>query len=118
MAEVKMTKKDMYNKVIALAKDADRQDIVDFAKHEIELLGKRNASDSKAKQKKAAENAALGEKIVEFLAGVSEATPTLEIATAVGISTQKASPILKALEADGRIKVSEDKRKKFYSLAE
>ena len=118
MADTKITKKDMFNEVIALAEAADRQDIVDFANHEIELLNKRNSADSKAKAKKAAENAVIADKIVEFLAGAENAQTTLEVATAVGVSTQKATPILTSLVNGGRVAKTTEKRKVFYSLAE
>ena len=109
MAEVKVTKKDMFNEVIALAEQAGR--------HEIELLAKRNSADSKAKAKKAAENTELANKIVEYLAGVDAPVATLEIATAIGISTQKATPILKGLVDEKRVVETVDKRKKFFALA-
>ena len=115
---VKVTKKDMFNAIIALAQDADRQDVVEFAQHEIELLNKRNSADSKAKQTKAAENAALAEKIVEVLASADAPKATLEIGTAVGISTQKASPIIKSLVDQGRLVVTVEKGKKFFSVAQ
>jgi len=118
MAEVKVTKKDMFNEVIALAKAAGgRQDIVEFAEREIELLNKRNSADSKAKAKKAEENAALADKVVEFLASADEGMAALPIASEVGVSTQKIAPILKALVNEGRITVTEEKRKKFYAIA-
>lgn len=118
MAEVKVTKKDMFNEVIAMAKANDRQDIVEFAEREIELLNKRNSADSKAKVKKAEENAALADKVVEFLASADEGMAALPIASEVGVSTQKIAPILKALVNEGRITVTEEKRKKFYAIAQ
>ena len=120
----KVTIKDMFNEVIALATEVGRQDVVEFAEHEIELLDKRNSADSKAKAKKAAENAALADKIVEYLATVEDAQATLDVATAVGISTQKATPILKGLVNEGRLVdesrlvVTAEKRKKFYAIAQ
>lgn len=118
MAEVKVTKAQMFAEVIAMAEDAGRQDIVDFAQHEVELLEKRKTSDSKAKAKKAAETAALAEKIVEVLIQADKPIAALEIAIAVGISTQKAAPILKSMVESGRLVKTEEKRKGFYSLAE
>lgn len=118
MADVKVTKKDMFNAIITMAEELGREDVKEFAEHELELLAKRNSADSKAKQAKAAENAALADKIVEFLAGQDKGIAPLEIATAVGISTQKASPILRGLVDDGRLTVTTEKRKNFYSVAE
>lgn len=117
MADVqKVTKKDMLNEVIALAQDADRQDIVEFAKHEIELLNKRNSADSKAKQAKVAENAALAEKALAFLGSGDSPKTTLEIGTAVGVSTQKITPILKSLTDAEKVVVTIEKGKKYFSI--
>ena len=118
MADVKITKKEMFAEVVAMAKAQGRQDIVDFANHEIELLNKRNSADSKAKAKKAAENEALANQIVEVLAEADTPMAALEIATKIGISTQKATPILVALTKEGRVEKTTEKRKNFYSLAE
>ena len=117
MADVKMTKAQMFAQVVEMAQAQGRQDIVDFAEHEIELLAKRNSADSKAKAKKAAENAELADKIVEFLAGADAPMATLDVATAVGISTQKATPILKGLVDEKRVVETMEKRKKFFALA-
>ena len=118
MADVKVTKAQMFAEVIAMAEAQGRQDIVDFAQHEVELLEKRKTSDSKAKAKKAAEVAELSDKIVEVLAQADKPIAALEIATAVGISTQKAAPILKTMVESGRVVKTEEKRKGFYSIAE
>jgi len=115
--EKKITKKEMFTEVITLAQANDRQDIVEFAEREIELLNKRNSADSKAKAKKAEENAALADKVVEFLASSDEGMAALSIATEVGVSTQKIAPILKTLVSEGRLTVTEDKRKKFYAIS-
>ena len=119
MADVKkVTKKEMFGEVIALAQEVGRDDIVAFAEREIELLNKRNSADSKAKAKKAAENAELANKMVEAIAEMGKAVSPLEVATAVGVSTQKASPILNGLAEAGRLVKTTEKRKNFYSVAE
>lgn len=118
MADVKVTKAQMFAEVVEMAKAQGRQDIVDFANHEIELLSKRKSADSKAKAKKAAENEALANQIIEVLAAADTPMAALEIATNVGISTQKATPILVALAKEGRVEKTTEKRKNFYSLAE
>ena len=53
----KVTKKDMFNEVITIAEGLGRQDIVDFANHEIELLEKKASKSRQTKTQK--ENEAL-----------------------------------------------------------
>ena len=113
-----MTKKEMFAEIINVATVADRQDIVDFAQKEIELLNKRNSKESKAAKAKAEERANLAEAIMEVLEGAEEPMRTMEIASAVGISPQKASPILKVMLAEGRINIVNGKRVSLYMVAE
>ena len=113
-----MTNKEMFNEIIVVATENNRMDIVDFAKAEIELLNKRNNTESKAKKAKQAERESLGEKAITFISNTSAPATTMEIATALNISPQKATPILRALAAEGKIKVETIKSKNVYSLSE
>lgn len=113
-----MTKKEMFNEIINLATKADRQDIVDFATKEIALLNKRNSKESKVAKEKAAERIVLAEKIVDVVTTAAEPMRAKEIANAVGISPQRATPILRELvETEKRLTVTEGKKKvKLYTL--
>lgn len=63
MAEKKITKRDVLNHIIETY--ANDTMVVEFAKHEIELLDKKNSS--KATSKVATENIEVANKIVEVL---------------------------------------------------
>ena len=47
-----MTKRDFYNEIIELATDCERQDIIDFCNHELELLEKKSGSKGQTKTQK------------------------------------------------------------------
>ena len=113
-----MTKKEMFNEIIVVATENNRMDIVDFAKAEIELLNKRNSTESKAKKEKAEETARLSENIITAVSNATDPMRTMEIANEIGVSPQKATPILKALVAEGKLVVNEIKGKvKVYTVA-
>ena len=115
----KVTKKDMFNEVIAIAKNLDRQDIVDFAKHEIELLEKKASKSSQTKTQK--ENEILIESIFSALATVGRPVTITELQTEVvemsNYSNQKLSALLKKLVDCGRVVKTIDKKKSYFSIA-
>lgn len=98
----------MFTAIVELAISADRNDIADFAKKEIALLNKRNSISTKAQQAKEAERETLAEAILLKLQGTI--MRTTDIAAAVGISPQKATPILKRMTTNGKITVIKGKR--------
>lgn len=97
---------------------AENEDLVAFVDNELALLEKRKGAATKAKQAKAEEDAKLAEKIVEVVSDSTEALTTKEIANAVGISPQKATPIIHTLvEDEKRLTFKVVKGKKFFGLA-
>ncbi len=115
----KITKKDMFNEVIAIAESLDRQDIVDFAKHEIELLEKKASKSSQTKTQKENEvllgqlELALAEfdrpvTISEFMKESSH-----EVAT---LSNQKLSALMKKLVDGGKVEKTVEKKKSYFAL--
>lgn len=52
--EKKITKRDNFNEIIEILEDAERQDLIDVIKHEIELLDKKAASAKAVAAKKKA----------------------------------------------------------------
>lgn len=114
----KVTKKDMFNEVIAIAKGLDRQDIVDFANHEIELLEKKASKSGQTKTQK--ENEALVERVFEALETVGKAVTITELQTEVAemseYSNQKLSAMLKKLVDCGRVTKTVDKKKSYFSI--
>lgn len=107
----KITKKDRFNEVIALARENDNEELAKWAEEQIAVLGRKSANRTPASQKK--ENIEFSEKIVEVLSGAEEPMTTTEIGNAIGVSTSKATSLLKGLVAEGRIvrKDGENKNK-------
>jgi hypothetical protein len=122
--EKKMTKRDYYNEFIAIATELERQDLVDFAKHEIELLDKKKSSGKDKANETIDKNVEL---VYTELAKVDKATATELIAkgglTALAnadgvVTTQKVSAYLKKLVDCGRAVKVVEKKKTYFSVAE
>ena len=122
--EKKITKKEMFAQVIAMAQGREVavsvDEIVAFAEHEIELLEKKAGTKSKKETANDAENARLMEVIVETLTGSEKAMTVSELMTAnveLGeLSNQKVSALIKKLVDGGRVQKSTDKRKSVFSI--
>lgn len=79
----KVTKKDYFNMIISMAEEANRQDIVDFCSHELELLGRKsNGTGTKSETKAQKINKVLDERI---LAVVTEASTPLTASAIMGL---------------------------------
>ena len=111
----KITNKEMFNEVIELAKDNGRQDIVEWANGRIALLDKKTANRKPAAEKE--ENIELANAIVDMLGGATEKMSTTEIGSAVGISTSKATSLLKGLVSTGKVVREIVKGKPMFELA-
>lgn len=90
----------------------DNAEIVEFCQKEMAKLDKK----ADAKKAASAENQALEEAIVNFLDGNADKTAT-EVGGAIGISTQKASYMLRQMVNDGRLTRKPDGRRYTYALA-
>ena len=103
-----MTKKEAFEAI--LAKVAEDEALVEFVEKEIALLEKRAAKPRK-KTKTQLENEAFKEVILELLEGVETGLTATEVATALGITPQRAVPILKKLTDEERVLRVEGKGK-------
>ena len=125
MAEKKITKREMFAQVIAMAQGKEvtvsAEDIVAFAEHEIELLEKKAGSKSKKEVATDAENARLMEVIMETLTGAENPMTVSEVMGANAelgeLSNQKVSALMKKLVDTGRVKKGTEKRKSVFSIA-
>jgi len=115
---VKMTQRDYYNEIVALAEANDREDIVAFAKGRIEMLNKKSNSKSKAKNQE--QNEAIKATILSTLEVINRGTVT-DILTngnfEVGTSNQKISAMLRQMAADGLVTKAVEKKKSYFTLA-
>ena len=122
--EKKMTKRDYYNEIIAIATEMERTDLVEFAKHEIELLDKKKSSGKGKVNETMSANVEL---VYNELAKVEKATATELIArgglTALKnesgvVTTQKVSAYLHKLVESGRVKTIAEKKKTYFAVVE
>ena len=119
----KMTKRDYYNEIIAIATEMERQDLVDFANHEIELLDKKKSSGKGKVNETMDKNIEL---VYNALAEIGKSTASELIAKADLsplanelniVSTQKVSAYLNKLVACGRVAKATEKKKTYFFVA-
>lgn len=118
MAEIKkMTKKDYFNVIKGLV--SDRQDLVDFIDHEIELLSKKSSRTAPTKTQ--VENEAIKEKIVATLVELGRYATITEIQNAnmelADLSNQKISALLKQLVDTNIVEKMIDKKKAYFKAS-
>ncbi len=118
MAEIKkMTKKDYFNVIKGLV--SDRQDLVDFIDHEIELLSKKSSKTAPTKTQ--VENEKLKEKIVATLVELNKYATITEIQEAnvelAELSNQKVSALLKQLVDTKIVEKMIDKKKAYFKAS-
>lgn len=118
MENKKMTKKEMFGEVIALATENGRQDIVDFANHEIELLNKKSGKSSQTKTQ--VENENIKAQIVNALREIGKSVTITELqaqnSEMANYSNQKLSALLKQLVENNEVSKTTDKKKSYFSV--
>ena len=118
MAEIKkLTKKDYFNELKGLVRD--RQDLVDFIDHEIELLSKKSSRTAPTKTQ--VENEKIKEKIVATLVELDKYATITDIQNAntelANLSNQKISALLKQLYDNKIIEKVIDKKKAYFKAS-
>lgn len=113
----KMTQKDYFNAIIALAQENGRDDLVAFCNDRIEKLGRK--STSKKPTKTQVENDGIKVTILNVLAELDAPTTATAIATdpRVNVSNQKVSALLRQLIETGEVVKTTDKGRSYFSLA-
>ena len=119
--EKKMTKKEMFGRLIEIVEGANIEDtdaVVEFLNHEIELVSKKRNGQTKTQK----ENEKLVEVVFEGIANAGHPVTVTELFKAVESdeikSAQKVSALVKKLVDAGRVTRTEDKKKAYYSIAE
>ena len=113
----KLTKRDHFTALLALAEAQNDQALVDFINHELELLTKKNSTERKptAAQKE-------NEGIKAIILAALTTTPTSisdlqkKDAALAEISNQKISALLRQLIIDNKVVRTEDKKKALFAL--
>lgn len=113
----KMTQKDYYKEIIALARTNAREDIVEFCEGRIEVLEKKSANKKPTKTQ--AENETYKDAIRKALGSVDKGVTVTELQsldeTLGALSNQRVSALLR-LMGDEIVKTV-DKKKSYFSLA-
>ena len=113
----KMTQRDYFNEIIALAEVNDRVDLVEFAKGRIAMLDKK--ADSKKPTKTQEENVAIKREILSVLtnegATVTDIQSRSEVLSA--LSNQRVSALLRQMVAEDVVVKTVDKKRSYFSLA-
>lgn len=113
----KLTKRDHFTALLALAEAQNDQILVDFINHELELLAKKNSAERKptVAQKE-------NEGIKAIILAALTTTPTSisdlqkKDAALAEISNQKISALLRQLIIDNKVVRTEDKKKALFAL--
>lgn len=116
----KVTKKEMFGKLIELAQENERTDLVEFCEHEIDLLNKKASASGQSKTQK--ENEKIKVVIIEELTRLARAVTISELikeSESLGqYSNQKLSAILKQMVEGGTVTKIIDKKKSLFTIAE
>ena len=113
----KMTQRDFYNEIIALAEANEREDIVEFAKGRIAVLDKKSGNKKPTKTQE--ENAVLKNVILNTLTneGVTVTDLQNKNEELSVLSNQRVSAILRQMVLDGKVVKVVEKKKAYFSLA-
>ena len=117
MAEIKKTKKVFYNELLNVVKGND--ELVNFIKHEIELLEKK--ASSKTPSKTQIENESIKETIKNILTESVKPMTITDIQTQstklAELSNQKMSALLTQLVNENVVVRTVDKKKAYFAIA-
>lgn len=116
-----MTKVEMLNAIKAVEEVAQNAEMVDFIEKEISIIQKRNANKAPSKRQK--ENEELKPIVLDALAVMGEPCTVSDLIKSdmladKELSTQRATPILKKLEKEGKVVSAKNGKSTLYSVAE
>ena len=113
----KMTQRDYFNEIIALAKANDRDDLAEFCEGRIAVLDRKAGNKKPTKTQE--ENEVLKGVILDTLTneGVTVTDLQAKDETLSGLSNQRVSALLRQLVVEGKVAKVVDKKKSYFSLA-
>jgi hypothetical protein len=116
--EKRITKRDYFNELKGLV--ANREDLVAFIDHELELLDKK--ASNKTPSKTQLENANIKDVIVRTLTNLTSPATITEIqennTDLANLSNQKISALLTQLVNENKVVRTVDKKKAYFTIAE
>lgn len=124
MAEKRITKREYFGQLAEVVAKAEisaeqKEQLVAFIGREVELLAKKSGIDKETKTQK--ENKALAEVVVAEIGKVGKPVAIAELIKASEVlaeyTTQKLTPIVKKLAESGRLVVTTEKKRNYYTVA-
>lgn len=120
----KMTKKEMFNEIIALVNGetttVTSAEVISFCEHEIEILSRKKSSSAKSQKQEA--NEKIMDSIIDVLFSIGKGVTITEMQKAsdemAEHSNQKLSALMKKLVEDGRVIKEVEHKKSYFRLAE
>lgn len=123
MTEKKMTKKEMFQVLLAMDCVKERADLVNFIEHEIELLERKNGGSRKPTAQQVT-NEKIKDKILEILIKPMTATQIMKAVEPdfpeIALTNQRISALLRSLGKDGTGEVEKyiEKRVTYFKKVE
>lgn len=115
--EKKMTKKDYFNKLLAITDVKTSDELTAFIKHELELLDRKNSKDRKPTANQIA-NEGLKQEVLQALVtngGLMTVTEIIKNNDNLGeYSNQRISALLRQLIESGKVEKIVEKRKSYF----
>lgn len=114
---MKTTKKEYFTTIKGIIEDTtveNKEEILNFINHEIELLNRKSVKSEQTKTQK--ENIKIKENIAEILTDFNKPVTVSEIIAVNGLSNQKVSALLRQMVKDGKVERTEEKKKAYFSL--
>lgn len=116
----KITKRVRFETLLTFAEVQADPGMVEFVKHEIELLDKKNSGEKKLTAQQTA-NEGIKDAIVEGMEENRLYTVTeiiKEVAECNELTNQRVSALLRQLISEGKVVKTVDKRKSYFQIAE
>ena len=118
MENKKLTKKEVFSKMLEVEAIASNELFVEFINHELELLDRKSSKSTQTKTQ--IENESIKNAIVESLERVAKAVTITELqeldSKMANYSNQKLSALLKQLVKEDRVVKTIDKKKSYFSI--
>ena len=126
----KITKKENFERladIVRVSEVEDKEAMLEFIAHEVELLSNRSSASKPSKDQKA--NIEIRKAIHEYLSNLDKAVTVTElmavmpneVETSVGavvVTNQKVSALLKQMKDAGEVVRTVEKKKAYFALAE
>lgn len=118
MENKKLTKREVFSKMLEVEEIASNELFVEFINHELELLDRKSSKSTQTKTQ--IENESIKNAIVESLERVAKAVTITELqeldSEMENYSNQKLSALLKQLVKENRVVKTVDKKKSYFSI--